>query len=319
MPRSKNMVLSQITESLLPAIKIKANPEKEAGCLDSCFGGIFYLPQGESIPSSADGEPLEFIAQINFHQLPPLETFPERGILQFFLDTDHERIYNCNADGSCVKENYCVRYYPNPDAALQQQIQEQHFELTEYVVTAIIDTRTNTRFELKEGIEIPPEFRIQESGRWQYWLRQEGSFTPGHLKMTRLKGKMSFSRTQESATLQIGEEDLMLDFGYEQYKHKLTPELVLKAGYNFEDCSGTDAFTFDFGNWGCKIGGHPAIRQEDLRTEHPELSAYSTLLFQYDSTTRKNLEENTFCFFIRPEDLKACKFDDILLYWHNCW
>lgn len=80
-----------------------------------------------------------------------------------------------------------------------------------------------------------------------------------------------------------------------------------------------DAFAFDFNNWGCKIGGHPALRDDDIRTLHPELQEYSTLLFQYDNTVKKHMEEDTLCFFIKPKDLQNCNFDDVILWWHRNW
>ena len=38
-----------------------------------------------------------------------------------------------------------------------------------------------------------------------------------------------------------------------------------------------------------------------------------------NSKNPMGLEKDTFCFFIKPEDLNACRFDDILMVHHNCY
>ena len=129
-----------------------------------------------------------------------------------------------------------------------------------------------------------------------------------------IKG-MRFEQTKEVATLSVEGTDL----GYEHAMKMLTPKLLLKAGYDLSDCPDTDQFFEDFGNWGCKVGGHPAIRQGDVRQEEEMYQAYTTLLFQMDFTTGEELEADTFVFFIKPEDLAKENFEDVLLYWHNCY
>ena len=72
------------------------------------------------------------------------------------------------------------------------------------------------------------------------------------------------------------------------------------------------------------MGGHPALRQAEFRLDEEAYQAYTVLLFQYDLTVLNSkdpmaLEKDTFCFFIKPEDLNACRFDDILMVHHNCY
>ena len=57
----------------------------ETFCItDSHLGGIPYLPHNETYPTGNDGQSLWLCAQINFAQMPPMEGFPSKGILQFF-------------------------------------------------------------------------------------------------------------------------------------------------------------------------------------------------------------------------------------------
>ena len=61
------------------------------------------------------------------------------------------------------------------------------------------------------------------------------------------------------------------DFGYETLWKKIRPFMIRASGYDMEGReSDTDDFYWDFGNWGCKIGGHPALRQADIRSEFDE-------------------------------------------------
>lgn len=135
----------------------------------------------------------------------------------------------------------------------------------------------------------------------------------------KLLGGMSFTKANETATLSIGEEGFLTDMGWEDALDVLSSELLQKAGYDLSDCPDTDRFCLEFGNWGCKFGGHPAIRQADFRLEEDECEEYSVLLFQMDLTSPDELEGDTFCFFIKPKDLQECRFDDVLLIWHNCF
>ena len=158
---------------------------------------------------------------------------------------------------------------------------------------------------------------------------------------------MSFEPAEEIATLSIGEEGgFAIDLGFEYLEDELTP--LFQAAWEEDDgeeededceddedaeeeegvydlensCEDTDRFALDFGNWGFKLGGHPALRQGEFRLDGEELGDYTTLLFQYDLTPpndASDLEQDTFCFFIRPEDLKARRFDDILMIHHNCF
>lgn len=271
--KNRELIIKALEETAVPALHITAVSDETAGCINSKFGGDFYLPQGEKIPVSPEGEELEFLAQINFAETEPLEGFPNQGILQFFIDTDEDRFFDKLEEEELKKELYEIRYYPEPDEKLQQTIACQKKDKNKNYLTTS-------------------------------WLR----------------GKMSFQKEKEIINLCA---DIDSEAPWEDLTpalRKKLPFLISDAGYDLEnDEEDTDEFCWDFGNWGCKIGGYPAVRQGDIRCEYEEYESYTTLLFQYDITTREELEDDTFVFFIRPEDLKACRFNDVLLYWHNCF
>ena len=72
---------------------------------------------------------------------------------------------------------------------------------------------------------------------------------------------------------------------------------------------------------GHRMGGYPFFTQSDPREYDEESREYSTLLLQIDS----EIHDGEFVtlwgdcgvanFFIKPEDLKNCKFDDVVYNW----
>jgi len=80
----KDKILSTLKE----CVKIKLLPSKEVDFRVSKVGGYPYLPVGDEYPIGKNGEPMEFLAQINFAQMPQLQDYPTAGILEFFIELD---------------------------------------------------------------------------------------------------------------------------------------------------------------------------------------------------------------------------------------
>lgn len=277
----REKIIAACQPSLLPCVHITPEPGKAAGPADSKFGGTFYLPAGAEAPE------MEFLAQINLAQVPPLEGFPDRGLLQFFLCTEEEKFESFYEDGCTWKQDagfFQVRYYS----------------------------------EVPE--DVPACENTVPEARW---------------RMDSPEGGMEFEPAEEIATLSMAEDGgFAIDLGFEFLEDALTP-IFQAAGEEDEDgekeegvydlensCEDTDQFFCDFGNWGFKLGGHPSLRQGEFRLDGEDLSDYTKLLFQYDLTPpddASDLEMDTLCFFIKPEDLKARRFDDILMVHHNCY
>lgn len=54
----------------------------------SKFGGLPYWERTDEFPRDEDGKPLYLLAQINFADVPHLPDFPEKGLLQIFVQAD---------------------------------------------------------------------------------------------------------------------------------------------------------------------------------------------------------------------------------------
>lgn len=79
----------RIEATIKPYVEIAIGNNERPSWWQSKFGGLPYLPKGFDYPQDFEGKYLFFIAQINFAEVLPLDSFPERGILQFYIgDTD---------------------------------------------------------------------------------------------------------------------------------------------------------------------------------------------------------------------------------------
>ncbi|WP_353777581.1 DUF1963 domain-containing protein [Winogradskyella sp. 3972H.M.0a.05] len=73
------------------SVRINAKPRKEKllednlSLKESKFLGFPFFPKDREYPKDKNGKAMIMVAQINFEQVPHLEFFPEKGILQLFL------------------------------------------------------------------------------------------------------------------------------------------------------------------------------------------------------------------------------------------
>ena len=88
----------------------------ECSQFDSKIGGIPYIPNGFEYPrSKVNGEPLRLLAQINFDDIPYLEYFPNKGILQIYIQDDEDCMYGLDFDNPTEQNDYRVIYHENVD------------------------------------------------------------------------------------------------------------------------------------------------------------------------------------------------------------
>jgi len=105
-----------------PAIEITF---KKGGTLpwESKCGGCPYLEKEEDYPRDGDGKPMMFLAQINLDDMPPLEDYPENGLLQFYIGDD-----DCLGDVSPCKVIYISEYEKNASRLLSKNPFEENYK-----------------------------------------------------------------------------------------------------------------------------------------------------------------------------------------------
>jgi len=135
------LIIDEFIETYsVQSIKLTAKRGKP-NISDSKFGGIAYVPLDFEYPRDKAGNPLRLLAQLNFNTLPSLDTFPQKGFLQFFIAADDD-VYGANFDNMTVQDNFRVVYHP--DIEDESQFADSFSELTvdffpftgEYVLTA---------------------------------------------------------------------------------------------------------------------------------------------------------------------------------------
>lgn len=101
-------------------LDLEATPDNDSDPFTSKLGGTFYSPPGFAWPLTNQHQPMWPLAQLNFAELPHLDGFPDRGILQFFIAGDD--MYGIDFDDLTSQTGFRVVYhaqietltFPNP-------------------------------------------------------------------------------------------------------------------------------------------------------------------------------------------------------------
>ncbi|MEG3901647.1 DUF1963 domain-containing protein [Microcoleus sp. B4-C5] len=121
----------RIEATIKPYIEIQTQNNDGVNWWQSKFGGLPYLPKGFEYPKTCDGKYLFLLAQLNFDEIPPLDGFPDRGILQFYIADDD--VYGldfgnyANVDNSAVEQKFKIIYFPQPDFRVENIITNYDF------------------------------------------------------------------------------------------------------------------------------------------------------------------------------------------------
>ncbi|MEG4999264.1 YwqG family protein [Microcoleus sp. B4-D4] len=121
----------RIEATIKPYIEIQIQNNDSVNWWESKFGGLPYLPKGFEYPKTSEGKYLFLLAQINFSEVPPLDGFPDRGILQFYiLDND---VYGLDfdnlvdVDNPTVEDGFKIIYFPQPELNVENMITNYNF------------------------------------------------------------------------------------------------------------------------------------------------------------------------------------------------
>ncbi len=110
----------RIEATIKPYIEIKIQNNDDVNWWQSKFGGLPYLPKGFEYPKTPDDKYLFLLAQLNFDEIPPLDAFPDRGILQFYIADDY-------LENPIVEDRFKIMYFPQPDFQVENIITNYDF------------------------------------------------------------------------------------------------------------------------------------------------------------------------------------------------
>jgi uncharacterized protein YwqG len=99
----------KIEATIKPYIKINAQIKSDLTPWQSKFGGNPYLPKDTVYPKDKNNKQLMFLAQINFEEVPTLEDFPQKGILQFYIADDD--LSGWNPDDMFEQKGFRVLFF----------------------------------------------------------------------------------------------------------------------------------------------------------------------------------------------------------------
>ena len=125
-----------IVVSQRPTVNITLQPSASLSVWQSKVGGVPYLPRDAAYPHNQAGEPLAFLAQINFADMPPLPHFPTQGILQFYIDANDD-LWGLDFDNPTAQNGFRVVYFADLITDPQQLHAAQERYGREYIAPHI--------------------------------------------------------------------------------------------------------------------------------------------------------------------------------------
>lgn len=216
----------QILATAKPTAEITLTRQDEGLTLwQSKVGGDPYLPKGADYPRHPAGHALTLLAQINFAEVPKLPDFPEKGILQFFIDGTDD-VYGLDYDNPSVQKGFRIVYY----ADVSENIDDLVTDFSPYAVTVHeyglpFTGQYAMAFALREQLVSMEDFHFDAITAWEwneevYDLYHQDASSNGH----RIGGYPCFTQDDPRGydeTLQDYVLLFQLDSDWGEYEDKI--------------------------------------------------------------------------------------------------
>ncbi|MBL8089158.1 MAG: DUF1963 domain-containing protein [Anaerolineales bacterium] len=111
LPKELEPFRQNIESTIKPFIKINAKRNDKLSLLQSKFGGFPYLPKNFQYPKDMENQPMFLLAQLNFSEIPTLDTFPSHGLLQFYISGNETSAYGINFDNLSEQKNFRIQFF----------------------------------------------------------------------------------------------------------------------------------------------------------------------------------------------------------------
>lgn len=111
LPNELLIYKENIEATIKPFVEIKAKAENNLLLWQSKFGGLPYFPKGLQYPIDSKGQAMFLLAQINFGETPKLDSFPETGILEFYISGGSD-VYGACFESPAKQDDFKILYFP---------------------------------------------------------------------------------------------------------------------------------------------------------------------------------------------------------------
>ena len=281
-------LLAEVNAVYPPKPSVRLTPVREkCTVFDSKLGGVPYFPKGMEYPTVREGElagkPLFLLAQLNFAQLPAVDGFPDKGILQFFAGCSDDDCYGIDFRDYQKQNGFRVIYHRDVITDESKLMSAEDMPKFDEVFLPF-----NGEFHLKSnGIELSyanPEF-------------------------------YGFEKAAVNAYNKLFGTNVVSVYGSE-YSGEIGIRTVDNALYDA-------IYEVDYNQIHSRIGGYPFFTQDDPRPCSEEYERCDVLLFQLDSEGDGEDEImwgdcGVGNFFINADDLRNLDFSKVLYSWDCC-
>jgi uncharacterized protein YwqG len=289
-------ILPEKFEALIPildkhkiehvSVSLIKSPDEDLTVYNSKILGKPYWPKNKPFPKDEHGNDLIMFAQINFSEVPHIESYPESGILQWFITTGHSDPYGYSESDIGMANWFAKeRSKGNP---LNGKTLRDFMTKKNYRIVYHEDVTTDK----SEILDIEANVDEQSSIPASYCC------------------KMQFKKA----------DDYPSHSDY-RYLYKISNEIedALELHFGDEDQQGLrdefeDLMSDSYEGTGHKIGGYAYFTQDDPRPTQEDW----LLLMQIDSDDEAGIcwgDVGVGHLFIRKEDLQAKDFDAVIYSW----
>ena len=160
LPKELEQYRTSLEESVKPYIKVSGTLA-ETTLFESKFGGYPYLPINQEHPKDSNGQPMMLLAQLNFEEMPHIESMPQNGLLQFFVSADDE-LFGIDLDHPTSQNDFRIIYHSTITADLTKVITDFNYLNTLALQHFIIPEAVKLKFELDYQPVTSRDYRFEK-------------------------------------------------------------------------------------------------------------------------------------------------------------
>ncbi len=218
-----------IEATIKPYIKIELTDNNNPSLWQSKFGGLPYMPKGYEYPKSNDGKYLYLLAQINFAEVPQLESLPNTGILQFYIANDD--LWSLDLARPTQQNKFRVIYFEATNLSERDLVTDFSFltpETEEYLEYLPMNGCSAIKFQISHApisisdyqFDIFDFEEVSDNAYYEYWDKcvSDGHKLLGYPCFTQDDPRHNLSTTEEPYILLLqidtdGKDDFEIMWG----------------------------------------------------------------------------------------------------------